>query len=528
MSIVHKVLNDKRLKTIYYPIILIATLIIGLLAIRVISPSIFGSITGISATIFSAKTGGFNTIGEVSSIFYRGGVFTLSSVWYNFATGFFLSLIAMVMLAFSIWKDKKPEELLIFVWAFIILLAIYGQNRFAYYYSINVAVLSGYFAAKVLDMTGWKKIEDACHDKMNSIGELPGCLSKNVKIAHLTTIFLLLLLVAYPSYNLAMQQSQYTSGANDYWLEALFWMEANTPDPGIDFLKIYDAPEKGELFDYPDTAYGVMSWWDYGHEIEAIARRLPNANPFQEGIGGRRNSIEEENQPGASTFFTASSEEEATAVLEDIHPDPEKMGTRYIMSDIEMATGKFYAMTAWTLDTNNYYIPVQSDQGVVTVPGERYYNSMEAKLHIFDGNGLKHYRMVHESPGTSTQGQEVGYKNVYNVVFGGEIKEDNTGYVKIFEYVEGAKITGTAPAGENVTISTIISTSLGRSFIYSQTMTSNGTYSFTVPYSTEGPITGQTQFDVAPTRPYQISYGSVVKEVRVSEDDILKGSTIGV
>ncbi len=528
MSIVHKVLNDKRLRTAYYPIVLIATLMIGLLAMRMIAPSIFGSIAGISATIFSAKTGGFNTIGEVSSIFYHGGVFTLSSVWYNFATGFFLSLIAMVMLALSIWKDKKPEELLILVWAFIMLLAIYGQNRFAYYYSINVVVLSGYFAAKVLDMTGWKKIEDACYDKMNSIRELPGCLSKNIRIIHVLTILLLLLLVAYPSYGLAMQQSQYTSGANDYWLEALFWMEANTPDPGIDFLKIYDAPEKGKLFDYPDTVYGVMSWWDYGHEIETIARRLPNANPFQQGIGGRRNSIEEENKPGASTFFTAPSEEEATAVLEAIHPDPDKMGARYIVSDVEMATGKFYAMASWTLDTDNYYTAVQTDQGVVTVPYERYFNSMEAKLHIFDGNGLKHYRMVHESPGTSTQGQEIGYKNVYNVLLGGNIKEDNTGYVKIFEYVEGATITGTAPAGESVTISTTISTSQGRSFTYSQTATSNGTYAFTVPYSTEGPVSGQTQFDVSPTKPYQISYDSVVEEVKVTETDVLQGNTIEV
>jgi dolichyl-diphosphooligosaccharide--protein glycosyltransferase len=153
---------------------------------------------------------------------------------------------------------------------------------------------------------------------------------------------------------------------------------------------------------------------------------------------------------------------------------------------------------------------------------------MEAKLHIFDGNGLKHYRMVHESPGTSTQGQEIGYKNVYNVLLGGNIKEDNTGYVKIFEYVEGATITGTAPAGENVTISTTISTSQGRSFTYSQTATSNGTYEFTVPYSTEGPVSGQTQFDVSPTKPYQISYDSVVEEVKVTETDVLQGNTIEV
>ncbi len=101
-------------------------------------------------------------------------------------------------------------------------------------------------------------------------------------------------------------------------------------------------PRKTErLFQYPDTAYGVMSWWDYGHYIETIGHRMPNANPFQAGIGGRRASIDEENQPGATTFLTAQSEEEASAVLEAIDPRPDKAGARYIMSDARMATEIF-------------------------------------------------------------------------------------------------------------------------------------------------------------------------------------------
>ena len=501
MSLVHKELGKRNVKVIYYPIIMLLTVIIALLALRIVAPSAYYMFIETIATVFVVRTGGMSTVGEVSSIFYRGGAFTLSSVWYNFATGFFLSVIAMFMLGYSVKKNKNPEELLVLVWTFIMLLAIYGQNRYAYYYAINVALLSGYFAAKVLDLVGWKKIEAAYHDKVRSIGEIPGFLSKNIKAAHLITIFILLLLVAYPSYSLAMQQSQYASGTNGYWLDSLFWMEANTPDPGIDFLQIYDSPPRGELFDYPDTAYGVMSWWDYGHEIEAIARRMPNANPFQAGIGGRSVSIDEENRPGAAPFFTAPSEEEATAVLHAIHPDPDKAAARYIISDVEMATGKFYAMTAWTLDTEGYYVSVQTDSGPQYVPGQRYYDSMEARLHIFDANGLQQYRLVHESPAAPTgHTSETGYKNVYNVLFGGNLPLTDSGYVKTFEYVEGATITGTAPAGETVTISNTIQTNQGRSFTYSQSATSDGTYSFTVPYSTEGPIPGETQFAVRPCR----------------------------
>jgi dolichyl-diphosphooligosaccharide--protein glycosyltransferase len=528
MSLVHKELNKRKLNPLYYPLVLLVTIAVALIALRIASPSVYYMIIATPAAIFKVQTGGFSTVGEVSSIFYRGGSFTLSSVWYNFAMGFFISIIAMFMLLYSVKKDKRPEELLVLVWTFIMLLAIYGQNRFAYYYAINVALLSGYFAAKVLDLVGWKKVEAAYHDNVKSIGEIPQFISKNVKVAHLLTIFMLLLLVVYPSYSLAMEQSQYASGANGYWLESLFWMRDNTPDPGMDFLKIYEAPESGERFDYPDSAYGVMSWWDYGHEIEAIARRLPNANPFQAGIGGRSTSINEDNRPGAAPFFTAPSEEEATAVLEAIHPDPDKAAARYIISDVEMATGKFYAMTAWTMDTEGYYVPVQTDSGVQYVPGQRYYDSMEARLHIFDGNGLQQYRLVHESRAAPGYTSETGYKNVYNVLFGGNLPLIDTGYVKTFEYVEGATITGTAPAGETVTIDNTIETNQGRSFTYSQSVTSDGTFSFTVPYSTRGPIPGETQFAVRPAGPYMISYGNTTQQVSVSELDVLNGNVIEV
>ncbi|MGB9928299.1 MAG: hypothetical protein ACPK85_07805, partial [Methanosarcina sp.] len=67
-----------------------------------------------------------------------------------------------------------------------------------------------------------------------------------------------------------------------------------------------------------------------------------------------------------------------------------------------------------------------------------------------------------------------------------------------------------------------------RTFEYSQSTVadSQGNYAFTVPYSTEGPLSGQTQFDVAPTGPYTITYGTTTKEIRVNEDAVLKAQEI--
>ena len=139
---------------------------------------------------------------------------------------------------------------------------------------------------------------------------------------------------------------------------------------------------------------------------------------------------------------------------------------------------------------------------------------MEARLHIFEGVSLSHYRLVHESMAGNTA--EHGYKWVYNMQhmlypdlfenrkqdLPSEIAEANTGYVNIFKYVPGARITGTAPPNSTATLSTPILTNQGRTFEYVRTATATpgGTVTLIAPYSTDGLISlgdGGTQFDTA-------------------------------
>jgi dolichyl-diphosphooligosaccharide--protein glycosyltransferase len=511
--------NKRKLQGYYYPLLITILSIIVVILSKAFSPSTYALVSSLAS--YFMRTGGGLTIAEAAPLLSSGGVFTLQPLWYNFGTLGYISFFALAILIYKAFtKENTPDKTFLLVWTLMIIWAMLQQNRFAYYYSVNAAILSAWIGIEILNVAGWQSLIDNVKSKTFN--------AKNIKAMHILSAIFIVLIMIYPSYSLAMQQNQGTGGPNGYWIEATSWLRYNTPDPGLDYYENYEKPATGETYEYPDSAYGVMSWWDYGHWIEVIGHRIPNANPFQQGIGGRTNSIEEENRPGASTFFTASSEEEATKVLEAVDPDPDKAGARYIVSDVEMATGKFYAMTAWTLDTADYYQQASTDSGYVTVPAQRYFNSMEARLHIFDGNGLKQYRMVHESPVGSTQ--EPGYKYIYNLFYGGSLTEEDTGYVKIFEYVEGATITGTSPADETVTIRNTILTSQMRTFAYSQTTTAgpDGTYSFTVPYSTTGPIEGETQFDTMPTGSYVVSYGNTSLEVSVSETDVLNGNTIEV
>ena len=529
LSFVQREFKKRNLKTYYYPVVILGLGILALLATKIVSPSIFSLIINAPNSVFGVLKGGAATIGEASSMFYYGDTFTLSKAFSNFtASGFFASILGMIVLLVGIFRKAKPEEVLVLIWSLLMFFAIYGQNRFAYYYSINVSVLSAYLGGLLLEKVKWSQLDEKFKETVKSPADLPGFL-KYIKIEQVLAVLAIAAVLVYPAFGAALEQSTASGDPNEPWIEACLWLKSYTPDPGMDYNAIYEAPEDGESFDYPDSAYGVMSWWDYGHYIETIGHRMPNANPFQAGIGGRGSSINETNMPGAAPFFTAQSEEEATSVLEAVDPDPEKAGARYIVSDVEMATGKFYAMTAWTLDTEGYYQPYWTGSSYQYLPSTRYFNSMESRLHILDGNGLKQYRLVHETWAYQTQG-EVLYKQVYNFLYGSSIPEVDTGYVKIFEYVKGARITGTASPEETVNINTTILTGQGRTFEYSQSTTSDseGRYEFIVPYSTEGPISGETQFDTAPAGPYVVSYGDTTEEVRVSEEAVLKGEEVKV
>lgn len=689
---------------------------------------LFGLSTVFSSSILS---GGFGTLTPGGTALTIAEVHPMDSAtaWMWFLTPFFIAFFAMAILAWDIARRNKPEELLLLAWSIIMFVAVgglgffgiegIGQNRFAYYYTVNVAILAGLFSVKVFEfLTG---IEEKTREEETAmstrsgkkggrarrseptfdlrliifavaimiialIGLVKVGIGSLIPLAGIVTIFALLwyakntkrsdmeniltktlailiimVIVFYPfplnavakpfpsqsnlplNVAFAINTAKGGIGAEENWYEALRWMRDNTPDPGVDYYGLYAEPSiyginetTGKLqdYDYPASAYGVMSWWDYGHMITWIAHRIPNANPFQAGIGGPIGS----DNLGACVFFIADDETEANEVADTL-------GVRYVISDIMMADlwnayyNKYSAMTVWAGNPELYNSP------------SYYYHTMEARLHMFDGasadvggeriSALAHYRLVHESPtfilplivmdgntgsmywrsfsgdykSMETEAQvlrghlfsmdvEAGIEdelnneelpemmkgvfdsigiplpeessvvkmsdsqwrindpvndNVFIVnkvadklnvyLYGVRTGQPNVkamtpeymqpvSFVKVFEYVEGARIKGTATNGSLIEISTGITTNQERNFTYSLETTANddGSFEFIVPYSTEGPIAGGTNFD-ASISPYTIRAGhfenetivwDVEKEVRVPEGAVMDGKTINV
>jgi dolichyl-diphosphooligosaccharide--protein glycosyltransferase len=147
-----------------------------------------------------------------------------------------------------------------------------------------------------------------------------------------------------------------------------------------------------------------------------------------------------------------------------------------------------------------------------------------------DGSGLKNYRMVYESGFESTTGLtiEMLYRYIYDTVYAPEtgylVPVESTGYVKVFEYVKGAKITGRVGEGiEKVILKANITTNQNRTFVYQQVVeVENGVYEFIVPYSQK------TVYPVKASE-YRITAGNVTKSLSgLTDTNVLNGDAFTV
>jgi asparagine N-glycosylation enzyme membrane subunit Stt3 len=268
------------------------------------------------------------------------------------------------------------------------LIAILGQRRFGYYYAVNVALLTGYFSWKMLDLAGlsqllarpkevvatvkkFKKREKKAREKARPKTFMQ---PRGAWIRVIVVGIAIFFLVFFPNIGrveaLAGQQYIMTRG----WYNSMLWLKDNSPEPFGDPEFYYELYPPREEFEYPETAYSVMSWWDYGYFIMQIAHRIPNANPGQAGA------------VQAGKFFTAQNESSANQVADEL-------GVKYVVIDNAMATTKFYAMVDWAGGNLSefydfYYQQTQDGEqwGILYYPA--YYNSTVARLYNFDGKAV--------------------------------------------------------------------------------------------------------------------------------------------
>ncbi|MBP7119901.1 MAG: oligosaccharyl transferase, archaeosortase A system-associated [Methanolinea sp.] len=540
----------------------LAGLVIGVLAVFAVAlPGVFTTFTE-STIQFFGQNPLYLTIQEARS-------WTINEAWDSFNIGLILMALGLLVLLYTLWKEKKAEHLFVVIWALLIIYSTWQHIRYEYYFVVPLALLSGVFAGAVIDwggkdilglFSGKRGKADAAAETATTKEKQKGKkhskaapARKNVNYLSLGAVALVLILTvvfAYLSVSYAYTVS--SSGGirmNPDWRESLEWMEIHTPDTGVNYYRMYD----GATFEYPEQSYGVMSWWDYGHMITYIAKRIPNANPFQAGVSGEN---------GAASFFITESEEKNSAIAD-------ALGVRYVMTDIEMDVGKFWAMATWYNSSAGQepyveflLVPEESHSGgydPFTLYEASYFRTMISRLHNFDGSmvepGQVYYVEINDRLSSTPVATKAVIMNVQearaavdaynnNAATGTRAMVLSTGilsphdpipalrqyrlvhesptniltqsppdikYVKVFEYVPGARIKGSG------VIAIDLVTNTGREFTYRQASSGDG---FIVPYATSG-----SSNEVKAKGKYLIE--GTGQEFDVSEQAVMQGLQVG-
>jgi dolichyl-diphosphooligosaccharide--protein glycosyltransferase len=363
----------KNCHTIYYSLALFGIVAFGQAILYIFKPDLFMSFLGNFGEIFSPQGASAQTTLETQSFFSLGWAIP----WGNFTTSLILAPVAFVVLVAIYLRNKlsDPTWLLLFVWTAIIVLANIVQRRFAYYSIINVALLVGSLSWLLIKLgaKSYTKRKRLIPDKINYVWVG-------------FSIILILGVVFSPNISGAKQvatQTQFTP--SDAWMESLTWMKNNTPEPfGSD--KYYDVVKPvnpvGWKFQYPETAYGVTSWWDYGYWITRIAHRIPSANPSQSPEPIKK----------VANLFLSQDNATAERIVKELKSE-------YLIIDNMMVTSKFYALVTWVGGDPDdymgiYYVPNGGRLQPTRLFYPEYYQSLTVRLFNFNGEAVKSGRSI--------------------------------------------------------------------------------------------------------------------------------------
>ncbi len=554
--ITHLICKKNRLtKNLYSTILAMIFILIGFILYQYI-PKLFTVMRDGCKMLFDPSPG-MRTISEVRPAILDpiSNQYTIKVFWMSYFWAMPLAIIGFGHLCYRAYKNINPTEILLLTWTIGIFLATVMQTRFNYYLAINIAILAGGYGVypffnylSTLNPKHWFYI------KLQQYG---------VPLLFLIFFFLIIdpiviLLTdkAIPA-GLRISREKYNT---------FVWLKKHTPDPqgkvinkNFDYSSgYYPTPKNKDIpYNYPKSAYGIMGWWDMGHQITYVAERIPNTNPFQEGIL-------EKGDLGAAPFFTSIDEEKAVHNLQI-------MGSRYVLIDDKNSTN-ILGIGTWNNDLSGWSKAVATEFSTspqtakikVQIDSLKFLQSMLNRLYYYDTNNLKHFRLIHESDGDYVVlCRRLIFKpspfintialsfNNYNTAlkithdanktfWAGDQKNVFVYYArppvkkfKIFELVKGAIISGTAPKdiknGTKINISIKLETKFGRVFTYTQTTTVNDSkYTFTVPYPTTEMRGDNYSYDIKPLGNYQIMINAKPIEVSISEQAVMLGETITI
>jgi dolichyl-diphosphooligosaccharide--protein glycosyltransferase len=309
----------------------------------------------------------------------------------------------------SIWLLSRPGMsgngafFFFVIWTVIILVLTLVQRRFAYYLVVNVALLSAWLSWEAVWWFGLRKLQAKApavpedkkarrHPKRQAGPGTAGYTAITVVTA--VVVFLVVFLPNMVKANQVASAPAFLP--SDAWEESLTWMKNNTPEPLGDPDAYYGLYQEG--YNYPASAYGVTSWWDYGYWITRIAHRIPSANPSQDP---------DPIQVVAGLLLASDSSRVAGAMAE--------LRSSYVVGDYAMSTSKFWAFVTWAEKDLELYRPtyfIQQENNILPVQvfSPEYYRTLWVRLYNFDGKAVTAPRPIVIKYSAQTDRNGVSYR----------------------------------------------------------------------------------------------------------------------
>ena len=237
------------------------------------------------------------------------------------------------------------------------------------------------------------------------------------------------------------------------------------------WIREFTPTTSGWLDKNTQPEYGIMASWGHGHMLQHVARRPTVTDNFGDDAG--RENFELEKQ------YWAMSNHESAAILD-------RLGVRYVI-----VTGGNPLLPSYAADAT--------------------YRS----LYLYDGGFFK-----------SKNGRTPASPR-YRLVRESQKLQSNLRYafIKVFEFVPGARIQGRTRAGQRIQISVQVRTAQGRDFFYrdEQVADESGAFEFVVAYPNSGGPTGLIVASV-----YRVVCGQTGRVAEITETDIQTGAKIPI
>ena len=235
-----------------------------------------------------SRSGAAAGIGELQSMWFIKGYFSLEWPWMEFGGVLILAMAGIPVLLEIAVRNRRPALGLFALWSLSVFGMAMMQVRMAYYFAPSAAIVAAYLLVRA-----WTTV--------------------STKLRPLVILAAIALVFAPNVWRLLLGPPNPPIAVNAPWRDALDWLRTQTPEPFGDPAAYY-----ASNIDPKSARYGVLSWWDYGYWITAIGRRVPLTNPTQK------------NASIAATYFLSQSEPEAIKVMD-------QWRQRYVMLDDRLA-----------------------------------------------------------------------------------------------------------------------------------------------------------------------------------------------